>query len=262
MRKRSIAVLLFFGLVIAYTSAGCSSSSATPTVKPTETESIVFVVVTATLQPTLEATTILEPTITPLATFTPVGFTSPTPTNAVTASPTVRKATAVNTPAGNTPAASTPRPVSTAKATATNVPPTPAPLQYVYGAPAIIGPAAGTIINEGNAIELQFNSVGPLPADVCYIVNMQFINPNASPGNVPSQWCFSPGDQSSAGARLKMSVTRFATDPYNYLVPSQQAERLAVADYLTIAWSVYVGKQDGTRLSPISTGPALKFQPR
>lgn len=255
MSKRSISALLLVGLSMALLAAGCTSGKGSPTPAPTETESILFVVVTTTSQPTIEATQILEPTITPLATFTPVGLDSPTPTAQVTVTPAARKTTEAITPA-----AITPKPAATAKPAATNPPPPPVPSQY--SAPEIIGPAQGTLFNDGNAIPLQFRAVGPLPSDVCYEVYVQFINPNATPGNVGNLWSFNCGDQNASGAKLTLSVTKFRGDTFNYIALRDTAEGLAPTDYLTVMWTVTVGKRDGTLLSPISNGFPLQFQPR
>ncbi len=252
MSKTLTVAVLLAGLCAALLTAGCSSGQPSPTPAPTVTESVLFVVVTATSQPVLEATQVLEPTITPLATFTPAGYMSPTATTAATA--TVRKTTA---PAVVT-SESTPRPIATARPKATNPPPGPS----LYPAPEIVGPGAGTIINDGNAIQLQFRSVGPLPSDACYYVTVTFTNPNANPGSAWNPWAFNCGDQSPPGTKLTMNVTRFPGDAYNYIYMRDTAERLAIADYLTVTWMVAIGKRDGTLLGPISSGAPLRFQPR
>ncbi len=276
MSKRFTVILLLVGLALALLSMGCSTTPSSPTPAPTETESVVIVVVTATSQPVIEATQITEPTITPLATFTPVGFEGATPAKGVTATPTIRKATtAPTTLATVAPAANTPKPVATTKPTATRIPPTTVPLQMKYPAPQPVGPV-NVIKNYGNDLEFNFIAVGPLGQNECYLVHLDFSNPSApSAGSFGDDFLDVPhcGDQSPIDRRLKFTVYRPGFNGPNYGGIEAAAENAApTAELLQARWYIRIVRNNGPKgdgvhyntvpLSPNSAALNFTFAPR
>lgn len=218
------------GLVVAVIAIGCQSKP-TPTLEPTPTENVVVVVITATTQPTLGPTDTPEATITPIATFTPIALETPTWTPRATLAP-VKTQAPVNTPRP----ARTPTPTVLA-ATATQAP------ANTYPAPQIIGPAAGSTYKDGNAITFQFLSVGQLAPNVCYRVNVEMLNPNATGGGIGDWWLLNCGD-GSAGAKLSLTLTKFPGQ-YTYTTIRDEAQRLATTQVLTVRWSVLLVQDNG-----------------
>ena len=253
MYKRSAAIGLILVLVGALAGACSSQPNQTATPFATQTESVQVFVVTATTQPTMEATQNLEPTITPLATFTPIpGLNSPVaPKTAVrpAATPAIQETAPVQTlvPATNPPP---------------TLPPATVPSLYTFPAPVVIGPQAGTLQKNGQAIPLQFESIGPLPANTCYLVFVEFANPNANMAARGTWLKFSCGDQSKAGSKLTITLTRFPADPYTYATIRDQAIALSPAEpqIMPLRWSVAIALENGARVSPAASGPDLQFQ--
>lgn len=254
MRPRPAVLVPIIGLGAVILAISCQSQPK-PTAEPTPTENVVVVVITATNQPTLGPSETPEDTITPLATFTPIGLETPTWTPRPTLPPS-KTPIPLNTPRPKTATA------TTVAATATVAPPS------AYPAPAIIGPAAGSNYNDGNAITFQFQSVGPIPANVCYRVDVQMVNPNAGGAGVGDWWLSNCGD-SSAGSKLSMALTKFPGQ-YTYSTIRDQAERLAETRVLTVRWSVMLVQDNGlgpdgvhhqvVPLGPSSQGGDLSFR--
>ncbi len=259
MGKRTNAAALLVTSLLALAGMGCSSTRVMPSPAATQTESIVIVVVTATPLPVFEATQINEPTITPLATFTPIGLNSPTPTRAPTSTPAPRKTSPPPT-ATRTAVPPTAEPVAL-KITPTSPPASPAPSQNQYPAAEVMGPSQGTLINDGNAIPLQFRAVGPLAPNACYRIRFEFANPNAASPPVGQDWFFECGDtQHNPGEKITFSLTRYMTNPYNYIGLRDLAQGLAPSNNLLVHWSVAIARQDGVLLGPVATGFELLFQ--
>jgi hypothetical protein len=220
---------LFFGLLIV----GCQSRP-TPTPEPTPTENVVVVVVTSTTQPTLAPTETLEATITPLATFTPIGLNSPTPTRRATTTPVpIRTAVATNTPK--------------APASATQVPPTATPAPDKYAAPIAISPATGDSNNERAEIQFKYLAVGPLRGNECYLLHVQMASAS---GNVPPAGddfmdTSNCADQGPIGARLTFVLNRpkFRSPTFGGI--EQQAQNLGATVPFKLQWYVRVVQNNG-----------------
>lgn len=261
-----------------------------PTIEPTPTDEVLIVIVTATSQPTLAAENTLEPTITPLATFTPVsanapGTNTPAPTARATATRTVR-ATATDTlrPTA-TPRVSatlrprTPTPTRAATVAATSratVPPaseeaSPTPksqgtnLKYP-DAPVALRPSREfrDAVNYPNAIEFVFQAVGPLEGNECYRVRASVVDPKVSaPPSNADTFVDHCGDRSAPGKPLKISV--LSKGPLNYGDLLSRAGGPGSTDLLTVTWSVQVVRvQEGgavTPLSPRSSTLDFDFRP-
>jgi hypothetical protein len=237
MNKRFSLALVLIGLGAAVLAAGCQSHSQ-PTLEPTPTANVVIEIVTATSQPTIEATAVNEPTITPLATFTPLGTLAPTETP-VTPSPTRKVATV---------APSTPKPVRT-NTLVVAASPTAAPSINKYPAPTALSPGPGDSNHDGADIQFYFASVGPLGSNECYLIHAQMTNPTAPSGGVgyneylDSDHC---GDQSRVGAQLKYVLYRptFHNAP-NYGTMETQAN-VPPVDLLKLTWYVRVVRIPGS----------------
>ncbi len=255
-------------LIVALLAFGCQTQSpAAPAETPTE--NIVYVVVTATSQPTFAATETLEPTITPLATFTPIATLGAKP-----ATPTATRKPAV------TAAPSTPRPQPTAAPTGETVAQVPSPTaiaaQNKYPAPVAIKPTAGDSYRDNSDIQMFFRSVGPLGTNECYALYLEMTNPVAVSGGVSGDWFFDGdhcGDQSPVGAQLVFTVYRgkFTNKP-NYGTILAGSEQAAPTDLLKARWRVWVVQDQGlgddgvhhktVRLSPDSATLEFDFLPR
>jgi hypothetical protein len=232
MRSCQAARLALLALPLGLFIMGCQAQPK-PTVAPTPTENVVVVVVTSTAQPTLAPTETLEATITPLATFTPIGLNSPTP------SP---RATATAAPV-KTPVPITAKP----EASATPVPPsaTQAPDKYV--APVPISPSGNDANSDRADIQFKFLSVKPLSGNECYLLHVQMASAS---GNVPAagddfldtDTC---GDQSAPGSRLTFTLKRpkFGSPTFGG-IEKQAANFGAVAPY-KLEWYLRVVQNNG-----------------
>lgn len=246
MKSRAFAFLSLAGLATAVLAIGCQSQPK-PTLEPTPTENVVVVVITATTEATLPATDTPEATITPIATFTPISLETPTWTPRPTLAP-VKSPAAVNTP----------RPARTLTPTVVAATATSAPAN-TYPAPQIIGPAGGSTYKDGNAITFQFLSVGQLAPNVCYRVNVDMLNPNATGGAIGDWWLLNCGD-GSAGAKLSLTLTKFPGQ-FTYTTIRDEAQRLANTQVLTVRWSVLLVQDnglgpDGAHHNVVPVGPS------
>jgi hypothetical protein len=225
--------LFLVGLFLSLLIIGCQSRP-TPTPQPTPTENVVVVVITSTTQPTLAPTETLEATITPLATFTPIGLNSPTPTRRATATPApIRTIGATNTPK--------------AVASATPVPPTATPLPDKYSAPLGISPTTGDSNSEGAEIQFKYLAVGPLRGNECYLLHVQMVSAS---GNVPpagddfldTKNCAS---QSPPGTRLVFVLNRpkFGSPTFGGI--EQLAQNLGATVPFRLQWYVRVVQNNG-----------------
>ncbi len=266
--------------VVALITLGCQQKPpAAPVTVITPTEGPVVVIVTATSQPTLAATdtaepTSAEPTITLLATLTPISNLG-TPT--VTPKPT-QKATTVP-PKAPTKSANTQPTQGATKATPAPSPspvpttvPQPTQAALAYPAPEMIGPS-GASFREGNDVQVYYRSVGTLASNQCYWVRLELDNPlskQPSADNfLDTSHC---GDASAAGSQLTFTVYRskFTTNP-NYGDVLRRALEPGRPDSLVMYLSVVVVQNNGksadgvhynvTPLSPASAPLQNIFYP-
>ncbi len=241
MSKHFSLTLLVIGLGVALFAAGCQSQTP-PKPAATPTDNVVVVVVTATTQPTIAATEVSEPTITPLATFTPIGTLVATATTAPTDTPTRKAVTVVP---------STPRPVRTnTPATVGAVAsPTTAPSQIdKYPAPTAISPTTGDSNTDHGDIQFYFAGVGPLGANECYLLYVQMVNPNAGPAGVAGDFFLDKnhcGDQSPVSTRLKFVLLRPKFGSPSYGSIESIAQNAAPTDLLKVQWYVRVVQNNG-----------------
>lgn len=209
---------------------GCQQRPAVPTVALAPTEPVVVIVVTATSLPTLAPTKTVAPTITPIPTLTPVV------TQTVTA--TIRATTAAQAtrPPATTTSAEPTQAATTESASPTVVPPSSFP------APLVFAPEEKSF-RDGDTVNFEFGSVGPLATDQCYRFEMTLGNPSG-PGGVGDYWVGLCGDQSSAGDRLKFTLKpgRFRDEPnYGTLLVSADAVIPPTPEYV-MNWNVSVVK--------------------
>jgi hypothetical protein len=167
-----LAVALVIGLAVVgplLTGAVINSPTATTNVtgqaivsvpSPTATTAVPSATYTSTPEPSPTSTVAPTRTTTPspTATETPsaTATETSTPTYTATASPTVPPPTPTPTP--------TPRPPAPKR--------TPTPTQMP--APVLLGPGNGQLFGFGEVIVLQWQAVGPLPADAYYVPIVYF----------------------------------------------------------------------------------------
>lgn len=259
--KTSLGIALtligFGGAILA---AGCQTQAKpTPTPLPTPTENVVVVVVTSTIIPTAAPTETLEPTITPLATFTPIGLDSPTPTKRASTTPIPIKTTAPKV----------------TKAPDTPVPATVTPPADKYSAPTAITPKSGDSNSDGHDIQFYFGAVGPLGPNDCYQLSVQMVNPNVTSGGVAGDTFLATdtcGDQSPPGKPLKYVIYRPTfRNQRTYGTMENNAQKAGQSDLLKLQWYVTVVRRnaanpdgihyDTTPLSPNSATLESDFHP-
>jgi hypothetical protein len=163
MQRMLLIVLL---LAVGLLAAGCvSSATATPKPLPTQTERVVYVVVTATPQPTLVTEVTAEPSITPLATLEQPLL--PTATNTREPAPTRAPLPTRTQGAPASPAPSQPTPTS-------------APAALKYPAPELQHPGERDERRQNLDLVFEFLFLpvpeGRLPADECYLIDFQTTN--------------------------------------------------------------------------------------
>lgn len=208
---------------------GCGTAT-TPTPAATQPPLVITVIVTATLPP--PTATSAAPTVTPMATL-------PLTSTTVTATPTqaiAKAATATRPPATRTPT----RPAVTPTATA---------LPMKFGAPSLNRPVWTENQKDeakfpGGAIILDWQSVGGLGGDECYLVQIATEPVNPGPGIEGSRsdyWVTHCGDQTATGASVKFTIespNRIGSAP-NY------GSILLNTDQMWANWSVTVVKNLG-----------------
>ncbi len=250
---------------------GCATQPRVTTPpQDTPTESVIVIVVTATPPPSIPATQTPtesgEPTITPIATLTPIGgggeeparTDTPQATTVVLSVPTaiVIRATATLNPKATATrvASATATRTTAAPPPTTSLPPPPAiSSQNKYPAPEAIFPQAQSF-NDGQDLKFQFRPVGPFATNECYLVHVDMVNQNLASNNVRGDDFLEPntshcGDQSNAGTTLSFVVFRskFTSSP-NYGTIRDQALALTPNDpprTLGLNWYVRVVQNNG-----------------
>jgi hypothetical protein len=172
---------------------GCGTAT-TPTPLPTQPPQVITVIVTQTpLPPTA---TSAAPTVTPMPTLPLTAtVTAATPTQAVA------KATTA------------PRPAATRTPTKPAIAPTATALPLKFGAPRLNRPVWTENQKDeakfpGGAIILDWQSVGGLGSDECYLIRVSTepVNPGPGIGVASDYWMTLCGDQTAAGASVKFTL--------------------------------------------------------
>jgi hypothetical protein len=186
--KKMTCLLLALGFSVLI--VGCGTAP-TPTPPPTVPPIVITVIITATLPP--ETATSAAPTITRLPTLATTE-TAPAPTKAAAAT-SVPRATATLRP-------------PTVAATATT-----SPIPIKFGAPTLNRPLwtenqKDEVKFPGGAIILDWQSVGGLGGDECYLVQIttEPTNPAAAVGTKSDYWITNCGDQTQHGFSVKMTL--------------------------------------------------------
>ncbi len=186
------ALTIFAFLLIASIIIGCGSSP-TPTPAATATQQVVTVIVTATQPPS--TATPAQPTMTPI------------PTVAVTA--TLPVATTVSVAPTKAPV--TPKPAATKKPTAVAATATATALPIKYGAPTMNKPIwtdseKDEVVFDGGAIVFDWQSLGGLQGDECYLIQVRTESVNPGPAPRSDYWITKCGDQTPIGASVKFTL--------------------------------------------------------
>jgi hypothetical protein len=228
--KNKLVLISLAGLLVLVALVGCGS--ATPTPAPTQAAQVITVIITATPPP--PTATASAPSITPLPT---VNVT----TTAQTAA-TEPKPTAV---AGATKPAvvATKKPTAPPAATGTS-----SPLPMKFGAPVLNRPIwndnqKDEVKFPGGAIVFDWQSVGGLNGDECYLVQAtaEPVNPVPAIGTQSDSWVTNCGDQTAPGYAVKFTLEspiRVGTAP-NY------SSVLLNTGQMWLHWSITVVKNLG-----------------
>jgi hypothetical protein len=187
-------LLLSLITIIALVIVGCGTSP-TATPAPTQPPQVVTVVITATPPP---------PTATPAqATLTPI------PTVALTATVPTATPTAVALKPTNTPGA--PKPAATKTATKIAATATATALPMKFGSPVINKPVwteneKDEVKFYGGAIVFDWQSVGGLNGDECYLVQVRTEAVNPGPAPQSDYWIVGCGDQTPLAQSVKFTL--------------------------------------------------------
>ena len=181
--------------IIALLIVGCGTSP-TATPAPTQPPQVVTVVITATPPP---------PTATP-----PQPSLTPIPTVALTATvPAAVSPTTVALKPTNTPGA--PKPAATKTATKVAVTATATALAMKFGSPVINKPVwteneKDEVKFYGGAIVFDWQSVGGLNGDECYLVQVRTEAVNPGPAPQSDYWLVKCGDQTGLAQSVKFTL--------------------------------------------------------
>ncbi|MCI0475678.1 MAG: hypothetical protein L0Y55_05480 [Anaerolineales bacterium] len=191
--NHKITRLIVLGLFAAFV-VGCGTAT-TPTPLPTQPAQVITVIITATPPP--PTATSVAPTVTPMPTL-------PLTSTVVAATPTQAVAKATTAP----------RPAATRTATKPGVAPTATALPLKFGSPRLTRPIWTENQKDeakfpGGAIILDWQSIGGLGSDECYLVRITTEPVNPAPGidsNRSDYWVDKCGDQTGAGASVKFTL--------------------------------------------------------
>lgn len=221
-------LVLFVLAILAVSTVGCGS--ATPTsVVPTPSPVQVTVVVTATPPP--PTATSEAPSITPL------------PTEGVT-----ETVPAAVTPLKPTTAAGTPKPAATKKPAPPATTVTPSPLPLTLPAPVLNRPLwtdsqKDEVKFPGGAIVFDWQSVGALGQDECYLVQVRTepVNPGPGIGTGSDFWVTKCGDQTQSGYSVKFTLE----SPNRPGIAPSYSSVLLSTSQMWAHWSITVVKNLG-----------------
>jgi len=224
--NRTISFLLV--AVVALSVVGCGTATA-PTLTPTQPPQVITVIVTATPPP--PTATSSAPTVTPMPTL---------PLTSTVAAATPTQAVAKATTAPRTPTRTPTKKPATATATA---------LPMKFGAPNLTHPIwtdnqKDQATFPGGAIIFDWQSVGGLAGDECYLVQATTEPVNPGPGIESSRgdywvaWC---GDQTGTGVSVK-----FTLEPPRLIGAAPNYSSILLnTDQMWANWSVTVVKNLG-----------------
>lgn len=212
--------LFFLMVILAISLIGCGSATPAATPAATQPPQVVTVVITATPPP---------PTATqPLPSLTPIPTVALTATVPSAVSPTTGAVKPTNTPGAPKPAATrTPTKVA-ATATATA-------LAMKFGAPVINKPVwtdnqKDEVKFYGGAIVFDWQAVGGLGSDECYLVQVRTEPVNGS-GSQSDYWITNCGNQTQTGYSVKFTLespNRIGTAPnYSSIILSNSSQMWA-----------------------------------
>ena len=226
-------VSLIVAVLIAVSVIGCGAA-ATPTPSATQTPFQITVIVTATPPP--PTATSAAPTITPLPTLG-ANVTVPAPTTAV--KPT------------NTPGAAKPTATKKPAVAAATVTPTSPPL--TLPAPVLNGPNFNPDIGQkderrtpSDALIFEWQSIGPLAPNVCYMIRVDFIPMNNQPGGGDAfLQCDSTQTQKAPAQTVNFTLYQPTHTGMNYsgLLPNPPTD-------LWVEWTVTVVTVQGAGTGP------------
>jgi hypothetical protein len=247
MMKTKTALLFATSAILLVAVVGCGTA-ATPTPSATQTPFQITVVITAT-QPPPTATS-AAPTITPLPT---IAANVTPPTVAPTAKPS-------NTPGPAKPTATKKPAVAVATATQT-------PLPLTSPAPVLIRPNFDPNTGQkderhspSDALIFEWQSIGPLGPNVCYMARIDFVPTNEQPGGGDAfLQCDPQWTQKAQSQTVQFVLNQPGHTGLNYsgLLPNPPTD-LWVKWYITVVadQGAGTGPQDpnGTRhkVSPLS----------
>lgn len=191
--NHKITRLIILGLFAVFV-VGCGTAT-TPTPLPTQPPQVITVIITATPPP--PTATSVAPTVTPMPTL-------PLTSTVVAATPTQAVAKA----------ATATRPAATRTATKPGVAPTATALPLKFGSPHLTRPIWTDNQKDeakfpGGAIILDWQSIGGLGGDECYLIRITTEPVNPAPGidsNRSDYWVDKCGDQTGAGASVKFTL--------------------------------------------------------
>jgi hypothetical protein len=193
--------------------------------------------------------------ITVIVTATPPPPTETSAAPSITPLPTVG---ATNTPQPTTPtkapsAAGTPKPSATKKPVAPAASATPSPLPLTLPAPVLVRPNFNPDIGQkdeftspSSALPLEWQSISPLAANVCYMVRVDFLPINNQPGKGDAFLQCDPNETQKAQSqtvRLTLQKPNYSGLNYSGLLPVPPTD-------LWVYWYVTVVADQGAGTGP------------
>jgi hypothetical protein len=226
MNRKILSIAMF--TLIALFIIGCGTSP-TPTPLPTQPPQVITVVITATPPPA--TATPPQPSITPI------------PTVAITATVVAPTKAAVVTAVS-----SSARPAPTRTPTKPAASPTASALPIKFAAPVLTRPIwtedqKDEVKFPGGAIVFDWQSVGGLGGDECYLIqaNTEPVNPGPGIGVAADYWLVNCGDQTPKGYSVK-----FVLESPNRVGPQPTYSSLLLqTSQMWAHWSVSVVKNLG-----------------
>ena len=189
--NRTIVFLLV--ALLAWSIVGCGTAT-TPTPLPTQAAQVITVIITATPPP--PTATSAAPTVTPMPTLPLTSTVSATtPTTQAAVKPTTVARAATRTPT---------KPAVAHTAT---------PLPMIFGSPSLTRPIWTENQKDeakfpSGAIILDWQSIGGLGGDECYLVQVatEPVNPGPGIGVSSDYWVALCGDQTATGTSVKFTL--------------------------------------------------------
>jgi hypothetical protein len=226
MNKKTYMLIVLAVLVTSV--VGCGTAT-TPTLAPSQPPQVITVIITATPPPATATSS--APTVTPMPTL---------PLTSTVAAATPTQAVAKATTAPRTPTRTPTKP---------GVPPTATALPIRFGAPNLTRPIwtdnhKDQATFPGGAIVLDWQSVGGLGGDECYLVQITTEPVNPGPGidsNRSDYWLVWCGDQTATGVSVKFTLE----SPNRVGAAPNYSSITLNTDQMWANWSVTVVKNQG-----------------